>query len=101
MALQAFEIPSWMLTLLAISALATLIGSPSMAFLGKSTLLTLMLPYFFLGCTLMHRACKTWPNSRFFLFFVYFLAFTQFWPVLILAAVGLWYQIKGLSGGGS
>jgi hypothetical protein len=101
MAVQSFDIPSWMLTLVAISALATLIGSPSMAFLGKSTLLTLMLPYFFLGCTLMHRTCKTWPSSRFFIFFIYFLAFTQFWPALVLAAIGLWHQIKSLSGSGS
>lgn len=101
MVVQSFTIPSWMLSLLLICALATLIGSPSMRFLGKSTLLTLMLPYFFLGCTLMHRACKNWPSSRFFLFFVYFLVFTQFWPVMILAAMGLWQQIKDLSGSGS
>ena len=61
----------------------------------------MMLPYFFLGCTLMHRACKTWPSSRFFIFFIYFLIFTQFWPVLILAFLGLWHQIKSLSGGGT
>ncbi len=101
MTIQPFPIPSWMLTLLAICALATLIGGTSMSFLGKSSLLSLMLPYFFLGCTLMHRACKSWPSSRFFIFFIYFLIFTQFWPVLILAFLGLWHQIKSLSGSGT
>ena len=101
MEVQPFLIPSWMLTLLAIAALATLIGSPSMSFLGKMTLLSLMLPYFFLGCTLMHLMCKTWTSGRFFIFFVYFMAVTQFWPVLILALIGLWHQIKCLPAGGS
>ena len=99
-AVYGFIIPSWMLSLLAIAALATLIGSPAMGFLGKMILLTLMLPYFFLGCTIMHRVAKIWLSSRFFIFFVYFLIFTQLWPVLILAGIGLWHQIKCLSGSG-
>lgn len=94
---HTFTIPSWMLTLLAICALASLIGSPSMSFLGKATLLSLMLPYFFLGASLMHQTTKTWPNGRFFTFFVYLMVFTQFWPGLILAGMGLWHQLKNLN----
>ena len=94
---QFFTIPSWMLALLAICALASLIGSDSMRFLGKSALISLMLPYFFLGAAVMHTAAKTWPSHRFFLFFVYFAIFSQFWPALILSAIGLFQQIKHLS----
>lgn len=100
MEVAPFIIPGWMLTLLAICALATLIGGPSMSFLGKSSLLSLLLPYFFLGASLMHRYFRKWPSSRFFLFFVYFLIFTQFWPFLILAGIGLWHQIKYLLAAG-
>jgi len=96
-AIDVFHMPGWMLTLLAICALASLIGSPSMSFLGKSTLISLMLPYFFQGAALMHAVCRTWLNRRFFLFFVYFMMFALFWPALILSGVGLWHQIKHLS----
>lgn len=98
MVFKPFVIPSWVLSLLAICALASLIGSPSMSFLGKSTLLSLMLPYFFLGCTIMHRSVRAWPSGRFFLLFVYVLVFTLFWPFLIVAGFGLVQQIKSLSG---
>jgi hypothetical protein len=97
LSIRVFTIPTWMLSLMAISALASLIGSPSMSFLGKSTLLSLLLPYFFLGTAIMHSSGKSWPSHRFFLFFVYFMVFTQFWPALMLSAVGLWHQIKNLN----
>jgi len=93
---QIFTIPGWMLSLLGICALASLIGSESVSFLGKSTILSLMLPYFFLGISLMHNACKALPSRRILLFFVYFMIVSQFWPALILAAVGLWHQVKSM-----
>lgn len=93
-----FLIPGWMLSLLAICALASLIGSDSMRFLGKACLLSLMLPYFFSGAATLRRASASWPNGGFFMFFVYFMVFTQLWPALILSVVGLWRQIKDLSG---
>ncbi|MDE3059592.1 MAG: DUF2232 domain-containing protein [Pseudomonadota bacterium] len=96
-AVGRFSIPGWMLWLLAICGLASLIGSPSMSLVGKSTLISLMLPYFFSGTALMHDASRSWPNRRFFLFFIYFVIFAQFWPALALSGVGLWHQIKCLS----
>lgn len=96
--LRPFMIPSWMLSLLAICALASLAGGESLRFLGKSTLISLMLPYFFAGAALMHETSKNWPSRGFFLFFIYFIIFAQFWPALFLSGVGLWVQIKGLSG---
>lgn len=95
---EPFTTPTWMLGLLTISALASLIGSPSMAFLGKASFIILLLPYFFAGAAVMHRASAKWPSGRFFLFFIYFIIFSQFWPALILAGVGLWNQLKDLSG---
>lgn len=97
LAVTPFSMPSWMLSLVAICALASLIGSDSMRFLGKACLVSLMLPYFFLGVAYLKSSTAHWPNHRFFLFFIYFLVFTQFWPALIVSGVGLWFQIKGLS----
>jgi len=101
LAIEPFTLPHWLPSLLAICALASLIGSPSMSFLGKSTLISLLLPYFFQGAALMHLASQRWPSRRFFLFFIYFMIVAQFWPALILSGIGLWNQIKRLSESGS
>lgn len=95
--MQVFAMPSWMLYLLALSALASLIGSASMQFLGKACLITLLLPYFFLGAALTHRSSQQWPSRKFFLLFLYFMMFTQLWPALVMAAVGIGYQVKNLN----
>jgi hypothetical protein len=96
-AIHVFTMPGWMLYLLALSALASLIGSPSMQFLGKACLITLLLPYFFLGAALTHRHSQKWPSRKFFLFFLYFMMFSQLWPALAMAAVGIGYQVKNLN----
>ncbi len=93
-ALTPFVIPSWMLYLLAICALASMIGGESMSFMGKTLLLVLALPYFFSGLANMHEASKNWPNRRFFLFIIYFFLIGLFWPALIIAASGFWHQLK-------
>lgn len=97
--IHPFHMPQWMLALLFIAALASLIGSDSMRFLGKSILISLALPYFLSGVGLMHQSSHKWPNRRILLFFIYFMVFSQFWPALIISASGLWHQIKHLSGG--
>lgn len=95
-ALEVFTLPNWFFSLLAIAALASLIGSPSLQFLGKATLVSLMFPYFLLGAALMHRASINWPSRRFFLVFVYVMIIAQLWPVFILSGVGFYHHIKGL-----
>lgn len=92
-----FEIPSWLLGLIGICSLAALIGSDSMRFLGRASLIALMLPYFFLGIAWLRARSKDWPQGGLMLFFIYFMVFTQFWPALILSGIGIWQQIKGLS----
>jgi hypothetical protein len=82
---------------LGVCAFASLAASPPMAFLGKALLVGLLLPYFFLGASLMHRFTRTWPSRRIFLFFVYFMTLAAFWPALVLAAIGLIHHIKHLS----
>jgi hypothetical protein len=92
-----FPLPAWLLSLLAICALASLIASPTLAFLGKACLLLLMLPYAFLGASLMHHASQTWPNRKFFLIFIYGGIVVMFWPAFILCGMGFWHHLKNLN----
>ena len=96
--IQPFLPPDWLLSLLMICGLAALIGGESLKFLGNAAFLSLLLPYFFCGIAIMHHASKNWPSRRFFLFFVYLMLLAQLWPVLIIAAIGLFKHIKHLSG---
>lgn len=97
LAIAPFFMPPWMLTLLGLCALASLAGGESLAFLGRASLIMLLLPYFFLGTSLLHHFTSGWPNRRFLLFFIYFCILTQFWPALLLSGAGLWHQIKTLN----
>jgi hypothetical protein len=96
-AITPFMPPNELLFLLTICAFATLVASPPLAFLGKILLVGFLLPYFFLGISLMHQATQKWPSRRFFLFFVYLMTLTAFWPAFILAGMGLIHHIKHLS----
>jgi hypothetical protein len=98
-AVRPFIMPNWMFSLMGICALASLIGGDTTRFLGNTTLIALLLPYFFLGASVMHALSRHWPNRRFFLFFVYLFIFAQLWPAFFLSAFGLWCHIKGLPAG--
>lgn len=99
-AVTLFPMPSMMLMALIACAALSLSGSTAAAFFGKSMVIALLCPYFFLGAALMHETAKSWPNRRFFLFFVYLMVFVQFWPALILSGAGLFHHIKHLSSAG-
>ena len=92
-----FFIPHWFLTLLGICAIASLIGGESMRFLGKSSLIILMIPYFFQGIGMLHISTIQWPNRRIFLFFIYFAIAALFWPAFIFVGIGLWHHVKLLN----
>lgn len=92
-----FSIPHWLLTLIGICALASLIGSESMKFLGKTSLVALLIPYFFQGLAILHYEMRNWPNKRVFLFFIYFAIILLLWPALAISGIGLWNHIKILN----
>ena len=100
-----FPMPHWLLTLMSICALASIIGGESISFLGKSTLFTLLVPYFFLGAAILNLSIKEIAKNMFFLFIFYFIALITFWPALIITGIGVWNHIKifnkHLSSGGS
>lgn len=105
-----FRIPpfppqNWLITLLLITAIASIIGGPSLVFWGKASLITLLLSHFLLGLALIHTRAKNLPNISLLLFCLYFLLLMQPWITLVVAAYGAFYHIrllnKYLSAGGS
>lgn len=94
MAFEPFTLPNWIFSLIAICALASLIGGESMRFLGKTLLIILAMPYFFLGAAHVHKSSADSPNRKFFLFLLYFLVAAQLWPALCIAAWGFWQHLK-------
>ena len=96
LAITPFAMPNWLLTLIGICALASLIGGESMRFLGKSSMIILLLPYFFQGIAMLHFYTHKWQNQKVFLFFVYFSIAILFWPALVLSGLGLWQHIRFL-----
>ncbi len=100
-----FPMPHWMLTLITISALASLIGSESMSFLGKTSIIIMLLPYFFQGIALFHLYIHNWSNKYLISIAFYVFIAIFWWPALIMAGFGLWNHIKifnkHLSSGGS
>jgi hypothetical protein len=105
MAIKSFPPPNWMISLLLISACASLIGSPSLAFWGKASLIILLFPYFLLGTSLLNERTKKTEYRYFILFFSYFLMAMLLWPVFILSGYGFIYHLilinKYLSAGGT
>lgn len=105
MAIAAFPPPNWVISLLLISAIASLVGSPSLAFWGKASLIILLLPHFLFGMALLHAQTRVSNHRALLLFFTYILLGMLLWPVFIVAGYGLLYHIgllnKYLSGGGT
>lgn len=99
LAVEIFAAPHWLLYLLAVAALASLIGSPSMQFFGKACFITLLLPYFFLGLALVHAYSQKWAMRGLLLFLLYFMLLSQLWFALIIATFGLIYHVKQLNKG--
>ena len=97
MAIAAFPPPNWMISLLLLVAFASLVGSPSLAFWGKSSLIILLFPYFLFGMALLHIYTKKSEQRFLFLFCIYFVLALLLWPVFIVAGYGFIYHIKMLN----
>lgn len=105
-AYRALELPDWMaVALVAAVAAGTLGGDGSIGFLGRNLAVLVMVPYVFLGLTLVHDTAGKRPNARAFLamFYVAFV-FAFGWLVIAVAGLGLvrhWYRLRRRMGGGS
>jgi len=89
--------PNWMISLLIISAIATILGSPALAFWGKTSLVVLLFPYFLFAMALIHTRTRNSNNRTSILFFLYFLLGIVIWPILLVAAYGVICHLKMLN----
>jgi hypothetical protein len=96
LALTPFALPDFILGLLAVSGILATLDSDSMEFIGKTLLMTLLLPYFLYGLSVIHQASHAWPGRMIFLFLLYFFLLAQHWPVLFIACYGVIQHCAGI-----
>lgn len=96
LALATFDLPAWLLAALAGMGLLSILGDGELAFAASVLLIIFLLPYFLLGISLVHQRLQNWPSRTLALFVLYFFIFSQLWPALIIAGIGLWRQCKSV-----
>lgn len=96
-AVTPFAMPHWMLGAMTLAGIASLLGSPTLSFAGKVSLMLLLFPYFLLGMALIHEKSTRLPSRGFVLFMVYFFLLAQAWPALLIAGYGVWHQCRTLT----
>lgn len=90
------DLPNWLAPLLAGAAAAAVLGSGDFAFLAKSLVLILLLPYFFAGLAVVHAACRN-RKARTLLLILFYLMLVFFaWPAVIVTGLGVVDQWTGL-----
>ena len=87
--LDAAQPSTTLLGLIALSGVAALFGSPSLAFLGEVLFIIFLLPYFLAGIVLLHEKSRDWPGRGVALFVIYFTIAMFLWPVFVIACVAL------------
>lgn len=94
--LGAFEVPAWMLPLLALAGLGAV--APGFAgFLGGNLVLILLPAFILAGLGVVHVLSRSWPLRPLFLAAVYVMAFFLGWPVVVLALIGVfepWIRLR-------
>jgi len=90
------ELPQWLGLAAAAMALVALLASGDVAFVARSLLVVLLLPYFFAGLAVIHAACRN-RASRAILLIVFYLILTLLaWPAILVAGLGVLDQTIGL-----
>lgn len=95
LALEIFSPPLWLPGALTLAGLLSL-SDGNWAFMARTLLLILLLPYFLLGTAVIHGRVRDWPNRGIALFLLYFFILSLVWPALIVAGLGVWQQCRSL-----
>ena len=85
---SALELPPWLWIGAASAALLSLFGG-SLGFLGGALLMTLAVPYFFLGLAVAHHVSRRWTHRRVLLAVLYAALILLGWPALLVVLLGL------------
>lgn len=93
---DAIELPSWLWPCLAGAVLLSLLGSSDLGFFGRAALITLAVPYGFLGLAVLHVLVRLWPYPGLALIVIYGLIVILGWPILIVVLLGFAEDLAGL-----
>lgn len=104
------DLPSWPVFALAAAAAAALLPGQIGDF-GRNAALVVLMPFFFLGLSVIHAVSTRWPGRGVLLAGTYLILLLAGWPALVVAAVGVfepWMRLRerlapppGGSGGGA
>jgi hypothetical protein len=90
------ELPQWLGLAAAATALVALLASGDVAFLARSLLVVLLLPYFFAGLAVIHAACRNRASRTILLIVFYLILALLAWPAILVAGLGVLDQTIGL-----
>lgn len=85
--LARLELPWWLWPVLGAAALLSLLGGAA-GFLGRSAMIVLAVPYFFLGLAVLHSLARRLSHRRLALFALYTCIVVLGWPGLMVVLLG-------------
>lgn len=94
LALKPVGLSLWMPGLILVSVLLTLFGSGNDRYVGETSLLILLLPYFLCGLASLHAVTQDWGSRRFWLGAFYLILALFPWIAVFVIAKGLHTQLE-------
>ena len=95
-ALADLELPDWLSWILVGSAVITLLGSGSVEYIGRNTVMILAVPYFFLGLAVVHSLAGRVSSPGMILTAFYLILLVSGWAIFTVAGIGMIEQWFGL-----
>jgi hypothetical protein len=77
-----------------IAALMSLLSDPTWQYVGKNACIILIVPFFFLGLSYVHKKINNMQNSRIGYFAFYFLLVAFIWISVIITLYGIMQHLK-------
>jgi len=93
--LAALTLPTWVTAVFGVAATATAVGGAA-RFLGINVMIVLAIPFCLAGLAVLHTAVRRLQRPQIPLASFYVLAGLLGWPLLVMAAVGLFDALFGL-----
>ena len=86
--LSELELPGWLWPTIAVAALLALLGDSGAGFLGRTSLIVLVVPYVFLGLAVIHAVARRWSHPGPALAAIYGGILLLGWPLLAVLLLG-------------
>lgn len=90
------ELPWWLWPMIGVAAFLSLLGDGGLGFLGRATLIVLVVPYVFLGLAVLHTLAHRWTHPGLALIAVYGSIVILGWPILVVLLLGFVEDWAGL-----